>query len=60
MTLITEVYPKLQSPKNKVRSKSKKSCSKGSFESNMVNAPKDWSNLHGSTFAIFIDRCERN
>ena len=31
-TLIAEVFPKLRSPKNKVRSKSKKSRSKRSFE----------------------------
>ena len=31
MTVIAEVFPKLRSPKNKVRSKSKKSTSKGSF-----------------------------
>ena len=31
MTLIAEVFPKLRSPKNKVRSMSIKSCFKGSF-----------------------------
>ena len=31
MTLIVEVFPKLRTPKNKVRSMSKKSCFKGSF-----------------------------
>ena len=31
MTLIDEVFPKLQTPKNVVTSMSKKSCFKGSF-----------------------------
>ena len=38
----------------------KSSSSRDPSESNMVNTPKHCSNLHGSTFTIFIDLCEGN
>ena len=34
--------------------------SRDPLESNMVNAPKNCWNFHGSTFTIFIDHCEGN
>ena len=60
MTLTTEVFPKLRTPKNVVTSTSKKSCFRGTFEKQHGKRAKYCSNLNDSTFSIFIDHWEGN
>ena len=60
MTLIADLFPKLRTPKNVVRYKSKKSRFKGHFASNMVNGFKHCSDLNHSTVTIFSDHFEGN
>ena len=60
MTLIADVFPKLWTQKNLVRSVPKKSSFKGSFgEQHRERAQICW-NLNESTFTIFSDCGERN
>ena len=60
MTLITDVFRKLRTPKNMVRSMPKKSRFRVSVKSNMVKAPKHCSHLKESPFTTFIDQWEVN
>ena len=54
MTLIANVFPKLRNPKYVVRYTFQSLASQYPSRSNMVKAPKYSSDLHGSTFTIFI------
>ena len=60
MTLIADVFLKLQTPKNVVREMSKSPVSENPLKSNMVNGLIRCSQLNGSTFTIFIDSHENN
>ena len=60
MSLIVDVFPKLRTRKNWFHQCRKSPVSRDPSESNLVNAPKDCWNFHGSSFNIFIDRCEGN
>ena len=58
MTLIADVFPKLRTPKNMVRTMPKSPVSEDPTKSNMVNAPKHCSNLREHSFTIFINHWE--
>ena len=60
MTVIADVFPKLWTLKNLVRSTSKKGRLRGSFEKQHGKRTQICSNLNESTFTIFIDCCEGN
>ena len=60
ISLIVDVFPKLRTRKNWFHQCRKSPVSRDPSESNLVNAPKDCWNFHGSSFNIFIDRCEGN
>ena len=60
MTLIADIFPKLRTTKSLVRSILKKPVPRDPSERNMANATKHCWNLHGTTFTIYIDRCEGN
>ena len=53
-------FPNYGLRKTELHQRLKNPVSTDLSESNMVNAPKHCWNLHGSTFAIFIDQCECN
>ena len=53
MTLITYLFPKLQTAKGVVRKMSKKPISEYRSTGNMLKVPKHKWNLHGTTFIIF-------
>ena len=59
MTLITDVFRKLQTPKN-IDQCLKSHVSKYPSKSNMANVPKHCSNLKDSPFTTFIDHWEVN
>ena len=54
MTLIADVFPKLPTPKNLVRSMPKKSRFRGPTKSNMVNTPKHCSNLKDTSLPYLL------
>ena len=60
MTLIADIFPKLRTTKSLVRSILKKPVPRDPSERKMANATKHCWNLHGTTFTIYIDRCEGN
>ena len=60
MTVIADVFPKLWTPKNVVRSTSKMSNLRETFEKQHGKRAQTCVNLNESTFTIFIDRCESN
>ena len=60
MTLIDFVFPKLRTLKTWLEKCLKSPDSDDILTSNMVNGHKYWSNLHSSTFFIFIDHCQEN
>ena len=60
MTLIADIFPKLRTTKSLVRSILEKPVPRDPSERNMANATKHCWNLHGTTFTIYIDRCEGN
>ena len=57
MSLIADVFPKLRTPKNLVRSMSKKSRFKGYFEKQQGKRVLICWNLNDRTFTILIDHC---
>ena len=59
MTLITDVFRKLQTPKN-IDQCPKSHVSKYPSKSNMANAPKHCSDLKDGPFTTFIDHWEVN
>ena len=54
MTLIPDVFSKLRTPKNMVRSMPKKSCCRGYYKKQMVNAPKHCSNLKDTSLPYLL------
>ena len=60
MTPIADVFPKLGTPKDKLDLCLITPVSENSLKSNMVIGPRDWRNMHDSTFTIFIDHWEGN
>ena len=58
MTLIADVFRNYGPWKTWLDQCLKSLVSRDPSESNIVTAPKHCWNLHGSTFTIFIDRCE--
>ena len=54
MTLTADVFPKLRTPKNMVRSMPKKSHFRNPTKSNMVNAPKHCSNLKDTSLPYLL------
>ena len=60
LTLITEVFPKLLTPKNMIRSMPKKSPFRLPSKNKMVKAPKHCPNLKDSPFTILFDHWEVN
>ena len=54
-TLIDFVFPNIRTPKTWLDKCLKSFVSEDISTSNMVNGPKNCSNLHDSTFIIFID-----
>ena len=60
MILIPDVFPILQTLKNKLDKCLNSFVSEDCSKSKIVNSPKRCWNLNDSTFTIFIDQCERN
>ena len=60
MTLITDVFPKLRTPKNIVNQISKKSPFIEPFDKQHVSGTENCWNLNQITFTIFIDHCGSN
>ena len=60
MTLIAHLFPKLRTPKNVVRYKSKKSPFKGPFDRQHGNGFKHRCDLNQSTVTVFSDHFEGN
>ena len=60
MTLIAEVFPRVQTPKNMVTSMSKKSRFKGSFGKQHGKRDQTLLKFAWQYFTIFIDHCEDN
>ena len=60
MTLIADVFPILQTLKKVVRSMSKKSRFRGSFEKQDEKRAQISRNFNDSTFTIFIEQCEES
>ena len=60
MTLIADVFPILETPKNVVRSMSKKCRFRESFEKEHEKSIQICWNLNDITFTIFIDQCAVN
>ena len=54
MTLIADVFPKLRTPKNMVRSMHKSPVSEDPTKSNMVNLPKLCSNLKDTSLPYLL------
>ena len=57
MSLIAFVFPKLRTTKTWLDKCLKSLVSEDPSKRNMVNVPKHCSNMHHSTFIIFIDQC---
>ena len=60
MTLIADKFPKLPTLKNMVKQISKKFPFGGPFRKKYLNFTKQFRDLNGTTFPIFIDKCEGN
>ena len=60
VTVIADVFPKLWTQKNVVRSTPKKSSLRGSFEKQHGKCAQICWNLNDRTFTISIDCCEGN
>ena len=60
MTLITEVFPKLQTPKNMVRSMPKRSHFRVSAEKQHGKCPQSLLTFEGQPLYTFIDHTEVN
>ena len=60
MTLIADVFPKLRTPKNMVRSMPKKSGFRGSYKKQHGKRAQTLYKLEGHLFTIFINNWEVN
>ena len=60
MTVIADVFTKLETPKNLVRYIFKGLVSADPWTGNIVNWPKNCCNLNDSIVTIFTDHSERN
>ena len=60
MTVISDVFPTLRTPKNMIRWMSEKSRFRRPFDKQDGKGTKHYWNLNNSTFSISIDHCEGN
>ena len=60
MTLIADEISKLWTPKNMVKQIPKKSPFGGPFRKKYQRLTKQFCDLNGTIFPIFIDKCEGN